>query len=57
MKPMITISLTKEEAIKLTKILFDNNFDSDCDLPFENRLLADLEDLLGVRQRRRATND
>ena len=50
MKPMITISLTKEEATKLTKILYDN--DSFCDDrggSFENRLLNALTDLLELK--------
>lgn len=48
MKPMITISLTKEEATKLTKILYNNYFD-DKGGSFENRLLDDLVDLLEVK--------
>ena len=48
MKPMITVSLTKEEATKLTKILYRNHY-GDRDGSFENRLLDDLVDLLEVK--------
>lgn len=46
MKPMITISLTKEEATKLMKILYGNYYKGGS---FENRLLDDLVDLLEVK--------
>ena len=48
MKPMITISLTREEATRLVKILYC----SDCDniLPqFEGQLMDDLADLLDLK--------
>ena len=48
MKPMITISLTKEEAIKLMKILYDN-YCYDKGGSFENRLVDDLADLIEVK--------
>ena len=50
MKPMITISLTKEEATKLVKILYENGSFSDrrCG-SFEYRLLDDLADLLELK--------
>jgi len=48
MKPMITISLTKEEAEKLTKILYSSYCD-DKDGSFKHRLLDDLVDLLEVK--------
>ena len=48
MKPMITIPLTNDEAIKLIKILYNDYHErsSDC---FENRLVDDLVDLLEVK--------
>ena len=48
MKPMITISLTKEEATTLTKILYHNCCDYERG-SFENRLVDDLSDLLEVK--------
>lgn len=48
MKPMITISLTKEETIKLMKILHRSYYDDE-GVSFENRLLDDLADLLEVK--------
>ncbi len=51
MKPMITISLTKEEAEKLTKILYNSYCDDKVWRygSFKNRLLDDLVDLLEVK--------
>ena len=49
MKPMITISLTKEEATKLTKVLKDIYYCDDKGGSFESRLLDDLADLLDVK--------
>ena len=48
MKPMITISLTKEEATKLIRILYHNYSDYNRD-SFGNRLVDDLADLLEVK--------
>ena len=47
MKPMITISLTEEEATKLMMLLYDVYCDDKGD-GFEDRLLDDLIKLLGV---------
>jgi len=48
MKPMITISLTKEEATRLVKILDRQCWDS-TETSFEQRLLRDLAELLDVK--------
>jgi len=45
MKPMITISLTREEATRLVKILYRESFD----YTYEKRLLEDLSELLEVK--------
>ena len=53
MKPMITIPLTKDEAIKLIKILYKDYYYRENSYSgfdrFENRLLDDLTDLLEVK--------
>lgn len=49
MKAMITISLTKEEAIYLTKILYDNNCGNERSISENESLLDELVDLLEVK--------
>jgi len=49
MKTMITISLTKEEAIKLTKILYDNYCHDQGGILENQFLLNELVDLLEVK--------
>ena len=49
MKAMITISLTKEEAIYLTKILYDNSCGNERSTSENGSLLDELVDLLEVK--------
>ena len=48
MKPMITISLTREEATRLMKILYYLHCNN-LSVQFEEQLMDDLADLLGVK--------
>ena len=49
MKPMITISLTKEEAKHLVKVMYNGCCDSENPTVDTSRLLNDLVDLLEVK--------